>query len=85
MEGQSGVTRSIIDELYSSDIQGDQREGERKALLKESLVNLILGMSMEIKWKMKAGLLEASLMKFILGTSRETKWKMEAWCYSKYH
>ena len=28
MEGESGVTRSIIDELHSSDIQGDQREGE---------------------------------------------------------
>ena len=27
MEGESGVTRSIIDELYSSDIQGDQLEG----------------------------------------------------------
>ena len=28
MEGESGVTRSIIDELHSSDIQGRQREGE---------------------------------------------------------
>ena len=28
MEGESGVTRSIIDELYSSDIQRDQIEGE---------------------------------------------------------
>ena len=28
MEGESGVTRSIIDELCSSDIQGDQMEGE---------------------------------------------------------
>ena len=28
MEGESGVTRSIIDELHSSDIQGDQIEGE---------------------------------------------------------
>ena len=29
MEGESGVTRRIIDELYSSDIQRDQMEGER--------------------------------------------------------
>ena len=29
MEGESGVTRSIIDELHFSDIQGDQMEGER--------------------------------------------------------
>ena len=28
MEGESGVTRSIIDEIDSSDIQGDQIEGE---------------------------------------------------------
>ena len=28
MEGEIGVTRSIIDELHSSDTQGDQMEGE---------------------------------------------------------
>ena len=28
MEGESGVTRSIINELHSSDIQRDQMEGE---------------------------------------------------------
>ena len=28
MEEESGVTRSIIDELHSWDIQGDQMEGE---------------------------------------------------------
>ena len=28
MEGESGVTRSIIDEFHSSDIQGDQKERE---------------------------------------------------------
>ena len=28
MESESGVTRSIIVELYSWDIQGDQMEGE---------------------------------------------------------
>ena len=28
MEGESGVTRSIIDEIHSSDIQGVQMEGE---------------------------------------------------------
>ena len=32
MEGESGVTRSIIDELHSSDIQGNQIEGERDLL-----------------------------------------------------
>ena len=28
MEDESGITRSTIDELHSSDIQGDQMEGE---------------------------------------------------------
>ena len=28
MEGESGATRSVIDELYSSDIQPDEMEGE---------------------------------------------------------
>ena len=28
MQGESGFTRSIIDELHSSEIQGDEREGE---------------------------------------------------------
>ena len=28
MERKSGVTRSIVDELHSSDIQGDQMVGE---------------------------------------------------------
>ena len=28
MEGESGVTQSIIDQLQSWDIQGDEREGE---------------------------------------------------------
>ena len=28
MAGQSGVTRSIIDEIHSSGVQGDQKEGE---------------------------------------------------------
>ena len=28
MEGEKGVTRSVIDELHSSDIQRNQMEGE---------------------------------------------------------
>ena len=28
MEGENGVTRSIVDELHSWDIQGDEMEGE---------------------------------------------------------
>ena len=28
MEGECGVTRGILDELHSSDIEGDEIEGE---------------------------------------------------------
>ena len=48
MESESGVTRSIIDELHSSDIQGYQMEGEI-VLLDVSLMNFILRISKEIK------------------------------------
>ena len=54
MEVESGVTPSIIDELHSWDIQGDQMEGDSMVLLEVSSMNLILGMSKEIKWKVKA-------------------------------
>ena len=58
--GETGVTRRIMDELQSSDIQGDQMEGKSILALEVSSMNLILGMSKEIKWR----------------------WKR---CYSKYH
>ena len=56
MEGQNGVTGSIIDELHCLDIQADQMKGERMVLLEVSSMNLIpiLGMSKEIKWNVKA-------------------------------
>ena len=71
MECEGGVTRSIIDELHSWDIQGDQIEVESMVLLKVSSVNLSLGLTMEIKWKVKVVLLEVSLMNFILRISNE--------------
>ena len=37
MEVESGVTRSIIDELHSTDIEGDQMEGESS--VKGSIIN----------------------------------------------
>ena len=73
MEGGSAVTRSIIDEFHSSDIQGDQME-VKVVLLEVSLMNFILRRSNEIKRKVKEDLLEVSLMKFFLGISNEIKW-----------
>ena len=52
MEGEIGVTRSVIDELSSWDMQGDQMEGE-SGILQVSLMNFILRISKEMKWKVK--------------------------------
>ena len=54
MEGESGVTRSIIDESHFWDIQEDQIEVERKVLLEVSSMNFILGIFKEFKWMFKA-------------------------------
>ena len=43
MEGQSGVTRSIMDELLSWDMEGDQKEGESMLLLEVSSMNFFFG------------------------------------------
>ena len=48
MDGESGVNQSIIDEFLSSDIQGDQMEGESMVLLELSVLNFILRISKEI-------------------------------------
>ena len=69
MEGESCLTRSIIDELHSWDIQGDQMK--RKVVLFEvSLMIFILGISNEIKWNVKVVLLEVSLMNIIFKISK---------------
>ena len=54
-------------------------EGERMVLLEVSSMNLIpiLGMSKQIKWKVKVVLLEVSLINFILRISKEMKWKVK--------
>ena len=60
MESENDVTRSIIEELHSLDVEGDHMEGERMVLLEVSSMNLIpvLGMSKETKRKVKVVLLE---------------------------
>ena len=69
MECESGVIRSIIDEIHSWDIQGYQMEGESVVLVEVSSTNFILGISKEIKWKVKVVLVEVSSMIFILDLS----------------
>ena len=70
VERGSGLTRSTIDELHSWDNQVGQMESESMVLLEVSLMNFILWISKEIKWKVKVVLLEMSLMNFILGISK---------------
>ena len=77
MEGESGVTRSNIDEIHSCDIQRDQKECESMVLLVVSSINFILGISKEMKRKVKVFLLEVSLMNPILEISNEIKWKVK--------
>ena len=74
MEGASGVTRSIIEELDSSDIQRDQMEGG-SCVTRSIIDELHSSVSKEIKWKVKVVLLEVSLMNFILGIAKEIKSK----------
>ena len=57
MEGESGFTRSIIDELHSWDIQGDQMEGE-SGVTRSIIHELLLRISSEIKGKVKVLLLK---------------------------
>ena len=66
-----------MDELHSWDIQGYQMEDESVLLLEVSTMNFILGISKEIKRKVKVVLLEVSSMNFILGISKEIKWKVK--------
>ena len=85
MERESGVDRSIIDELHYSDIQADQMDGE--SCVTRSIIDEVDSWFIEGD-QMEGGsmlLLEVSSMKFILGISKEIKWKVKAWCYSKYH
>ena len=56
-KGESGVARSIIDELQSSYIQGDQRE--RQSGVTRSIIDELLSSDM-IKWKVTVVLLEVS-------------------------
>ena len=50
MEGESGLTRSIIDELHSSDILRDQLEGEGGVT--RSIIDELHSFDL-IKWKVE--------------------------------
>ena len=74
MEGECGVTRSIMDELHSSDMI---KWKVKVVLIVVSLMKFILWISKEFKWKVEVVLLEVSLMNFIPWISDEIKWKVK--------
>ena len=76
MEAGSGVTRSILHELHSWDMQRDQMEGE-SGVLEVSLMNFIVRISNEIKWNVKVVLRVVSLMNFILRITNKIEWKVK--------
>ena len=77
MEVESGVTRRIINELHSWDIQRVQMEGETGVT--HSIVDEL--QSWDIQGDQMEGermvLLEVSLTKLILGMSKKVKWKVK--------
>ena len=76
MKGESGVTSSIIDELHSFDIQGDQIEvgsGVIRSIIDELHSSDIEGDQMEVE----SGVTRSIIMNFILGISNEVKWKVK--------
>ena len=66
MEGESGITRSIIDELHSSDIQRVQMGGESGVI--RSIIDELHSSDL-VNWKVKVVIIEISLMNFNLGIS----------------
>ena len=76
MEGESGVTGTIIHEVHSSDIQGDQMEGG-SGVTQSVIDELLVWISKEIKWKVKLVLLKVLLMNFFLRIFNEIKWKLK--------
>ena len=84
MEGESLVTRSIIDELHSSDKQRDRMEGE-SSVARSIIDELHFSDTQGDQMEGKSGVLEVSAVKFILGISKGIKWKVKASCFSKYH
>ena len=76
MEGESGVTKSIIDEVQSWDIEGDEMEGESgvtRSIIDERDSSDTQGGP----WMVQVVLLEVSLAIFLLEISNESKGKVK--------
>ena len=79
MEVESFVTRSIIDELHSWDIQGDQMEGENGVT--RSVIGELHSSDIQVdQIEGESAVTRRILMNFILGRSKEIKWKVKVRC-----
>ena len=76
MEGGSGFTGSIIDELHFSCIQRDQMEGE-SGVTRSILDELDSSDIERDQIEGESGVTEVSFMNFILRRSKEIKWKVK--------
>ena len=76
MEAGSGVTRSIIHELFSSDIQVVQME-VRRGVTRSIIDELHCSDIQEDQMEVNVVLLEVSLLKFIVRRSKEIKRKVK--------
>ena len=84
MEGESDITRNIVDDLHSSDIQGGQMEG--KSSFTRSIIDELHSWDVHRNQMADESVfLQVSLMNFIFRISKEIKYKVKRWCFSKYH
>ena len=84
MEGESGVTGSIIDEIHSLDLQRDQIEGESG--ITGSIYDELHSWDIQRdQMEGESGVIRSIMMNFMLWISKEIKWKVKAWYYWKDH
>ena len=73
---ESGVTRSTIDELHSSDIQGDQMEGE--SCVTRSIIDELHSSDIQEHQMEGEGAFTRSIIdELLLRISNEIKWKVK--------
>ena len=76
MEGQNGVTPSIIDELYSSDIQGEQIEAKGGVI--RSIIHELRSLDIQLdQMEDESGATRSIIDEFLLRRSTEIKWKVK--------
>ena len=76
MEGESAVTPTIIDELHSLDIQGDQMECDSG--LTQSINNELQSLDNQAdQTSGKSGVTQSVIDEFIVGISNEIIWNLK--------